>query len=74
MSKEKQIETIKRSSFQSLGISKERYLQLKAGCRAGVYSPEILEAACKEFEFVELRFWSWGGLVVVTFHRFSHIE
>ncbi|MCI9101593.1 MAG: hypothetical protein HFH58_17600 [Lachnospiraceae bacterium] len=34
-------------------IGKQRLEELKSGCRAGVYSPEILKAACKEFEFIE---------------------
>ena len=34
-------------------IGKQRLEELQSGCRAGVYSPEILKAACKEFEFIE---------------------
>ena len=31
----KRMEGIKRQSFEGLGICKERYLQLKAGCETG---------------------------------------
>lgn len=36
-------------------IGKQRLAELQNGCRTGAYSPEILTAACKEFEFIE--FW-----------------
>lgn len=36
-------------------IGKQRLEELQSGCRTGAYSPEILTAACKEFEFIE--FW-----------------
>lgn len=34
-------------------IGKQRLKELQSGCRAGVYSTEILKVACKEFEFIE---------------------
>lgn len=47
MSKGKCIGTIKRLSFEELGICKERYLQLKAGCKNGLYAQETLLQACQ---------------------------
>lgn len=49
MSKEKLKETIVRLSFQELGMSKERYRELKAECRKGQYNRETLLQACKGF-------------------------
>lgn len=34
-------------------IGKKRLEELQSGCRTGAYPPEILKAACKEFEFME---------------------
>lgn len=45
--------TMQRRSYAEYGIEWQRLEELQSGCRAGVYSPEILKAACKEFEFVE---------------------
>ena len=33
-------------------IGKQRLEELQSGCRAGVYSPEILKAACKGLEAI----------------------
>lgn len=46
MSKGKHTGTIKRSSFEELGIDKGRYLELKAGCENGLYSRETLLQSC----------------------------
>lgn len=45
--------TMQRFSNAERRIGKQRLEELQSGCRAGVYSPEILKAACKEFEFIE---------------------
>ena len=45
--------TMQRRSYAEYGIGRQRLEELQSGCRAGVYSPEILKAACKEFEFIE---------------------
>lgn len=47
--------TIQRLNYVEYGITEQRLAELQNGCRTGAYSPEILTAACKEFEFIE--FW-----------------
>ncbi len=42
-----------RLKYAEGGVGRQRLEELQSGCRAGVYSPEILKAACKEFEFIE---------------------
>lgn len=49
MSKRKGGGTIIRFRFDELGMSKERYQELKAECRKGRYDREILLQACKGF-------------------------
>lgn len=45
--------TMQRRSYAEYGIGQQRLEELQNGCRTGVYSPEILKASCKEFEFIE---------------------
>lgn len=45
--------TIQRLNYVEYGIAEQRLAELQDGCRAGIYPPEILKAACKEFEFIE---------------------
>lgn len=40
---------IKRWSFEELGINKERYQELKAGCKKGLYDRGTLLQACEGF-------------------------
>ena len=56
MSREKRrngTNTIQRLNYAEYGIGR-RLEELQDGCGAGIYPPEILKAACKEFEFIEL--------------------
>ena len=46
--------TMQRQSYAEYGIERQRLEELQNGCRTGLYPPEILKAACKEFEFIEL--------------------
>lgn len=46
--------TMQRRSCVKCGIERQRLEELQSGCRTGIYPPEILKAACKEFEFIEL--------------------
>lgn len=46
--------TMQRLSYAEYGIGQQRLEELQNGCRVGIYPPEILKAACKEFEFIEL--------------------
>lgn len=41
-------QAISRLSFEELGINNERYLQLKAGCKNGLYDREMLLQACRD--------------------------
>ena len=45
--------TMQRRSYAEYGIERQRLEELQSGCRTGIYPPEILKAACKEFEFIE---------------------
>ena len=45
--------TMQRRSYAEYGIERQRLAELQDGCKAGTYPPEILKAACKEFEFIE---------------------
>lgn len=58
MSKEKRrsnnFKASTRPSYAKLGISIEKLCELQNGCRAGIYSSEILSKACAEFKFVEM--------------------
>lgn len=46
MSKRKCAGTSKRANLEELGISRERYLEMRSGCRNGLYDREMLRAAC----------------------------
>lgn len=46
--------TMQRRSCAECGIEQQRLEELQSGCRTGIYPSEILKAACKEFEFIEL--------------------
>ena len=43
-------DTVRRRSYSEYGITKQRLAELKRGCRAGIYPPEILTAACAGIE------------------------
>ena len=43
---------IQRLNYAEYGIGQQRLKELQNGCRAGIYSPEILTAACAGIEFV----------------------
>lgn len=41
-----------RKSWNDYGISRDRYLELRNGCRQGHYSHKTLSQACRGFEFI----------------------
>ncbi len=46
-------QSIPRRSFEELGISKARYLELRSGCMTGKYSRRMLSKACIGLEDVK---------------------
>lgn len=55
MSREKRrngTNTMQRLSYAEYGIGQQRLEELQHGCRTGIYSPEILKAACKGIEAI----------------------
>ncbi|MBO5031085.1 MAG: hypothetical protein J6D08_04205 [Lachnospiraceae bacterium] len=42
-----------RLGFNAYNISRKRYIELRNGCVAGKYTPEMLSRACKDFKFLE---------------------
>lgn len=43
---------MQRRSYAEYGIGQRRLKELQSGCRAGIYPPEILKAACRGIEAV----------------------
>lgn len=43
---------MKRLSYAEYGIGQRRLEELQNGCRAGIYPPEILKAACRGIEAI----------------------
>lgn len=44
--------TIQRLNYVEYGITEQRLAELQDGCRAGIYPPEILTAACRGIEAI----------------------
>ncbi len=44
------INTMQRRSYAEYGIGHQRLEELQNGCRTGLYSPEVLKAACTGIE------------------------
>lgn len=42
-----------RLGYSAYNISRERYLELRGGCRMGRYAPETLQEACRGLEFIK---------------------
>lgn len=42
--------TMQRLSYAEYGIGRQRLEELQNGCRAGIYPPKILKAACRGIE------------------------
>lgn len=59
-----------RLGFDAYDISRERYLELRNGCKEGKYRFEILQEACKEFEFIK----PWILLSVTKSKSYDRIE
>ena len=62
--------SIARKSWDDYGISRERYLELRNGCREGRYNNKMLLNACRGFEFVG----PWIILSVTKNKSYDHLE